>query len=487
VISGVLDALPAVLPAFLIQQRWFGGKAMRIARCEIEDSADLPGPHGDVAVVIASVSYSDALPERYALLVSHRSDTHGLPALGRLGSAEGDWILEAATDPEAARALLHGFIEDRPIPTYRGGVLRYADVGAVARQALATGAPLVKAVGSEQSNTSLRVGPTLVFKLFRRLEPGENPELGLGRFLTSRTSFRAMSGLEGSLTYHPPSGESATLGVLQTWIDNLGDGWSYVLSALGESRRTARRRSTLGSDMTQLGMITGDFHAALESDRSLEAFRPEPVKSSDVDAWSAQLRDRVARVCALIGPRLDAWPDESRRLGKSLLEKSRIAHAIASAGGGGSASFSKIRIHGDYHLGQTLKTASGFTIIDFEGEPATPITARQQKHCALKDVAGMLRSFDYAIETASDQTPDTPDHPWAPPDLRQSFLAGYFQSAGEHGMVSLPASPSAIGQWLTFFELEKAFYELEYEINNRPTWVQIPLRGILRALDAREA
>ena len=273
----------------------------------------------------------------------------------------------------------------------------------------------------EQSNTPLRVGSTLVFKLFRRLESGENPELDLGRFLTSRTSFRAMSALEGSLTYHTPSGASATLGVLQTWIDNLGDGWSYVLSALAESRRTARRRSTLGPDMTQLGMITSDFHSALESDRSLEAFRPESVKSSDVDAWSAQLRDRVARVCALIEPRLDAWPDESRRLGKSLLEKSRIAHAIASAGGGGSASFSKIRIHGDYHLGQTLKTASGFTIIDFEGEPATPITARQQKHCALKDVAGMLRSFDYAIETASEQKPDTPDRSWAPPDLRQLF------------------------------------------------------------------
>jgi len=484
--SGVLDALPAILPAFLIQQRWFGGKARTIARCEIEDSADLPGPHGGVAVVMASVSYSDALPERYALLVSRRSDTHGLPAFGRLGSPEGDWILEAATDPEAVRALLHGFIEDRPIPTYRGGVLRYADVGAVARQVLATGASPVKAVGSEQSNTSLRVGSTLVFKLFRRLESGENPELDLGRFLTSRTSFRAKSALEGSLTYHPPSGESATLGVLQTWVDNLGDGWSYVLAALGEYRRTARRRFSLGPDMTQLGMITSDFHSALESDRSLEAFRPEPVESSDIGAWSAQLRNRVSRVCALIESRVDAWPDESRRLGKSLLEKSRTAHAIASAGAGASAGFSKIRIHGDYHLGQTLKTASGFTIIDFEGEPATPISVRQQKHCALKDVAGMLRSFDYAIETASEQT-DIPVRPWAPPDLRHAFLAGYFQSAAEHRMVSLPASPSAIGQWLTFFELEKAFYELEYEINNRPTWVHIPLRGILRALDAQGA
>jgi maltose alpha-D-glucosyltransferase/alpha-amylase len=482
----LLESLPALLPAFLAQQRWFGSKARTIVRCEAEDAADLPGPV-ETIVVVAGVWYADAMRERYALLLSRRPDTHGLPSLGRLSYPDRDWILETATDPDAARALLHGFVEDRPVPTHRGGVLLYADVGEGARQVLGAGAPPVNAVGSEQSNTSLRVGSTLVFKLFRRLEPGENPELELGRFFTSRTSFRAMSALEGSLTYRPPSGESATLGVLQTWINNSGDGWSYVLSALGECRRTGKRRPPLGPDMTQLGVITGDFHAALESDRSLEAFRPEPVESSDVDTWSTQLLNRVSRVCALIESQLDAWPDESRRLGASLLAKSHVARAIATAAGSASASFSKIRIHGDYHLGQTLKTASGFTIIDFEGEPATPIAVRRQKHCALRDVAGMLRSFDYAIETASEQQADTNDRPWAPPDLRDAFLAGYFQSAAEHEMVSLPASPSAIAQWLTFFELEKAFYELEYEVNNRPTWAPIPLRGILRALDAREA
>jgi maltose alpha-D-glucosyltransferase/alpha-amylase len=146
------------------------------------------------------------------------------------------------------------------------------------------------------------------------------------------------------------------------------------------------------------------------------------------------------------------------------------------------ARFKKLRIHGDYHLGQTLKTPSGFAIIDFEGEPATPIAVRRQKHSALRDVAGMLRSFEYAIETAFDQPSDTSERLRTPPGLRDSFLEGYFRSAAEHRMASLAADRSAIAQWLTFFELDKALYELEYEVNNRPTWAHIPLRGILRAL-----
>jgi maltose alpha-D-glucosyltransferase/alpha-amylase len=325
------------------------------------------------------------------------------------------------------------------------------------------------------------VGSTLAFKLFRRLEPGENPEVEVGRFLTSRTPFRAMSALEGSLTYVPVSGEPVTLGVLQTWIDNQGDGWSYVLSALGEYRHTDTLPPRLTSDLTRLGAITADFHAALESDDSTEAFRPEPVQPSDIDAWSAQLLDRVSRISALIEPRLGAWPDETRRLGASFLAKPDLARAIVSAGSHGVARFKKLRIHGDYHLGQTLKTPSGFAIIDFEGEPATPIAVRREKHSVLRDVAGMLRSFEYALETAFDQPSDTSER-LRTPGLRDPFLEGYFRSAAEHRMASLAADRSAIAQWLTFFELDKALYELEYEVNNRPRWAHIPLRGILRAL-----
>ena len=323
----MLDSLPGLLPAFLARQRWFGGKAKTIVSCEVEDSADLPDLNAEM--VIAGVSYSDALRERYALLLSRRPDALGFPSLGRLAHPDGDWIVEVATDPAAVPALLRGFTKDGPIPTRRGGILRYADIGEAARHVLANADPTVEILSREQSNTSLRVGSMLVFKLFRRLEQGENPELEVGRFLTSRTAFRAMPALEGSLSYIPPSGEPATLGVLQTWVDNQGDGWGYVLSALGEYKRTGMPPPQLALDMTRLGAITADFHAALESDHSSELFRPEPVQPSDIDAWCAQLLDRVSRACALTESRLRTWPDETRHLGASLLSKSQLTRSIA--------------------------------------------------------------------------------------------------------------------------------------------------------------
>jgi maltose alpha-D-glucosyltransferase/alpha-amylase len=482
----MLDSLPGLLPAFLVRQRWFGGKAKTIVSCEVEDSAELPDADAETVAVIAGVSYSDGLRERYVLLLSSRTDAGGFPSVGRVALPGGDWIVEAATDAASAPALLRGFTRGGSIPTRRGGILQYGDTGAAARHVLASD-PRVEALGNEQSNTSLRVGSLLVFKLFRRLQPGENPELEVGRFLTSRTTFAAMSALEGSLTYIAPDGESATLGVLQTWVDNEGDGWGYVLSALDEHRRAGMPPPRLAPEMIRLGAITADFHAALASDHSSEAFRPEPVQQHDIDAWCSQLLDRVSRVCALTETRLRTWPEDTRRLAAALLSKSQITRSIASAAGGAAASFQKIRIHGDYHLGQTLKTPSGFVIIDFEGEPATPMALRRQKHCALKDVAGMLRSFEYAIETSSDHGSDTADHLRRPPGLRERFLEGYLESAGAHELRSIPGDRAAVAQWLSFFELEKALYELEYEVNNRPSWAHIPLRGILRILDAHDA
>jgi trehalose synthase-fused probable maltokinase len=477
------ESLSALLPAFLPQQRWFGGKARTISACEVEDWVDLPATTRGVTLVVAGVSYANGPRERYALLLSRLPDSRGLPSIALL--PDRTCIVEAATDPEAVRALLRVLSEDAPLRTYRGGTLRRADVGEAARRVFAVESPPVAAVRSEQSNTSLRVGSTLVLKLFRRLEPGENPELEVGRFLTSRTTFRAMAALEGSLSYQPPDGAVVTLGVLQTWIDNQGDGWKYVLSGLGEHLRTGSTCPLeLAADMTTLGAITAEFHAALESDDRDEAFRAEPLQPTDVDLWSAQVMDRLSRVCADIELRLDTWPEETRRLGTAILAEARHVSQTAWAARDESAPFHKIRIHGDYHLGQTLKTASGFAIIDFEGEPATPLAERRQKHCALKDVAGMLRSFDYAIESASNHRNDIADRLRTSGGLREAFLDGYLRAGEARGIVSIPADRSACAGWLAFFELEKALYEVEYEINNRPEWTYIPLRGVLRALAA---
>jgi maltose alpha-D-glucosyltransferase/alpha-amylase len=301
-----------------------------------------------------------------------------------------------------------------------------------------------------------------------------------------------MSALEGSITYEPPGGSPATLGVLQAWIENEGDGWAYLLSILRDYRRTRSVPADLPAAITRLGAITSELHAALESDTSLEAFRPEAVRASDVEDWSARLHARVVRSVDLVQSGVTSWPEETRRLGQSLLADGRFTGAVDVVRPPG-ATFHKIRVHGDYHLGQTLKTPSAFAIIDFEGEPLAPIDHRRQKLCALKDVAGMLRSFDYATETAFASSPTEREGAGVvdsrPPGLtpRRWFLDGYFQSATALRNTSVPRERTETAGWLSFFELDKALYELEYEINNRPEWVHIPLRGVRDILGAIRA
>jgi trehalose synthase-fused probable maltokinase len=341
---------------------------------------------------------------------------------------------------------------------------------------------MVRAVGTEQSNTSVRVGGTLVFKLFRRLDAGENPELEVGRFLATRTTFRDMPMLRGSVTYVSPRGAPSTVGVLQDWIESRGDGWSHVLSLL---RQRPPGRQELEEDLFGLGRTTAAFHAALASDPADAAFAPEPVTAADVEKWASGLQACAARVVDLVERGHAAWHDEAQRLGRSLVDRRREAGVLARAPGidGARARFHKIRLHGDFHLGQTLRTADGFVLIDFEGEPARSLQERRLKHCALKDVAGMLRSFDYAVATADEQTRGR-DADDLSGGLRSAFLDGYFSSTAT-ACPFLPENRAVATAWIHFFEAEKALYEVEYELNNRPAWVHIPLRGLLQILRGR--
>jgi maltose alpha-D-glucosyltransferase/alpha-amylase len=232
-----------------------------------------------------------------------------------------------------------------------------------------------------------------------------------------------------------------------------------------------------------LGVTTADFHAALAIDTAELAFAPEPATAADVHAWNRSLLERAARTFRLVEQRLDGWTEDARRLGEALLDlRGRMPVLAKVSELTTSGEFHKIRIHGDYHLGQVLRTPSGFAVIDFEGEPGRALADRRLKHCALKDVAGMIRSFDYAVETACERSPNTPNDTAPGQRLRESFLDGYLTFAVAHRPAFLPRDRHAIDAWIDFFEIEKALYEVEYEIHNRPAWAHIPLRGILRIL-----
>jgi maltose alpha-D-glucosyltransferase/alpha-amylase len=366
----------------------------------------------------------------------------------------------------------------------RGGTLRYGDASAPGAQlvALTPESGSIRPLSAEQSNTSVRLDGRFVFKLFRRLDFGENPELEVTRFVTTRTAFRAMPELRGSLTYLSARGEPSTVGVLQDWIDNHGDGWTHVVSHLRQAHAETGLEPLL-RDLHELGVTTAGFHAALSTETGDPAFTPERVTAADVTSWRASLKEGAARVFHLVERSIDGWGGDARELGAALLDlRDRTPLRVEGPELTARSGFHKIRIHGDYHLGQVLKTSEGFAVTDFEGEPTRPLAERHLKHCALKDVAGMLRSFEYAVDTAYQPGSGARASAMLHRRLRESLLDGYLTPAMAHGAVFLPRDRHTIEAWIAFFELEKALYEVEYEINNRPAWTHIPLRGVLRLL-----
>ncbi len=474
-----LQDLSRHLPEWLVRQRWFGGKARVIDEIEVRDVVWLPAAAHPVALVVADVVYAPAPSagrDRCALVLG-LVDGLGGDAIARVPSLENAYVVDQAAEGDAVRALLAGLVGGPRASGVCGSVLVYADTAPRARQLLSIGAPpLVRPVGVEQSNTSVRVGTTHVFKLFRRLEAGEHPQLEVGRFL-AQAGFLAVPQLEGSLVYRGADGQESALGTLEGWVANEGDGWRHVLARLDACRRDSHLRADLSADLISLGETTAGFHAALASETRLEAFAPEAVGAADAALWQHAVDAQAERTFALLGQRLANLAPEVAPLAQAVLA-ARDGAARQLPDRDEATAFDRIRIHGDFHLGQTLRTRDGFVIIDFEGEPSRPLAARRQKHCALKDVAGMLRSLDYAAATA-DAAAGAESGEAAPlTAMRQAFLDGYLAGADRHGARFLPTSAAARVAWTGLFELEKALYEVEYELNNRPTWVHIPLRAL---------
>jgi maltose alpha-D-glucosyltransferase/alpha-amylase len=475
--------LPGRLAAFLPERRWFAGKARGILGVAFEDAAWLPDGHRPCAFVVVRVREAADRESRYALLLAFDRDAGGLPIVGRVDSGQTTaWAVEAASDRRVALALLRGFGSggDPELPMLRGGVLRYGDCAEVAARVL-DAAPDVHPVGAEQSNTTLRIDRALAFKLIRRLEHGENPDLEVSRFLAARTSFQDMPLLRGSLTYVSAQGQRATVGILQDWIESRGDGWARILDLLRQ-RGDESAVKALREDAFALGQVTERLHRALASDTLETAFAPEPTTAADVVMWRTSVVERARRTRELVERHMASWSIPLRRLGGAFVERSRDLEVLPGVQDQTGYLFRKIRVHGDYHLGQTLRTDTRFVVIDFEGEPARPLSERRAKQAALKDVAGMLRSFDYAVEAAQADAETRDGHGPIARVLRQSFLDGYRATFEDSPPAFAPADPAAVGTWLDFFELEKALYEVEYEINSRPDWVHIPLRGLLRIM-----
>jgi maltose alpha-D-glucosyltransferase/alpha-amylase len=568
-----LSLLQELLPAWLSAQRWFGAKSRTISSVRIAqwfELLNLPA-----AIVFLSITYADAQPntspETYQLPLALTSgpDADAIRAsapasiLASLTTAEGPAILHDATANEAFRQALLSLIEtnatisdieenDGVIPSEGASapesrnprISRAASAESAALTGIPSTAfasargsdPLPSRVGSaEQSNTSILYDQKLILKLFRRLQPGENSDVEIGRFLTEVAHFPRIAPFLGDIRSEIRSGdsqnESTTLAMLQGLVENEGDGWQFTLDELArfyESVATlplpsdtgappsfladppsseapsaiptdAREHAGLSLDAAALlGRRTAEMHLALATHTDNPAFIPEPFTAETLAADVTRIRAQIASALDALKRAFNTLPDELTTDSAALILSRRTqlfarAHAIAEIPPDQAGL--RIRIHGDYHLGQLLRSRSDYVILDFEGEPARPLAERRAKQSPLKDVAGMVRSFSYAAYSALDRFAQRNPaaarslEPWA--QLWQNAVSAEFLNAwratidaaqpSERGSppAHLTPQPLQAQRLLNAYLLEKALYELLYELNNRPAWARIPLAGVL--------
>jgi trehalose synthase-fused probable maltokinase len=466
----------AALGEFLRRQRWFAAKARGLDAVRIEDWAVLD-QRGPLLLALLDVD-----GERYYLPLAVSASADEGDAITRVGS---QMVVEGHADPAFGMKMLEAIGAGREITGQTGSFRCRPMMPWAAPGGGNATASDVQRLSGEQSNTSIALGRELILKSLRRPRPGVNPEVEITQFLTAR-GFPHVPRLVGWMDHAAADGETATVSVLQGFVDNDGDGWRHVLRALGRDARDTRRASPddpLIRDMTELGRVTGELHAALASDPVDPAFTPEPVTVEDARRWEAGIAAALGRASSNADP---GDPELARALrgvsagGDGTLAIRAGLDLLAAAGA------HKIRCHGDYHLGQVLKTRDSFVVIDFEGEPGRPIGERRAKQSPLRDVAGMLRSLNYAVNTVGREARDRSQatlwlESWERL-ARDAFLDGYARAAKQSPVRLVPPSRADLQQACAPFEIDKACYELAYEIDNRPDWVAIPLAGLCRLL-----
>lgn len=435
------------LPDYLKRQRWFGGKAWPIRSADVLDFLTVPSEHASpFMLAVIEVTYELGHPERYVLSVT----------------APGARLEEALDHDANVQALFRMIRDGASLESASGTLLGEPfNPGAIPT----SDAPEVRRLGVDQTNTSVVLGEQAILKVIRRLEPGANPEVEIGRTLQERTDFRAMPELIGTL--HLDSQGPMTLAVLHRFVPDATDGWKFVTGALAEGTLPP----ALFEAVHALGRVVGALHVALASITDLPGFSPEPLQGDDLQRWSSNV---VGELGVTLAQASGVAPD-LQELREGLVERAR---ELASAKPSGQL----IRVHGDLHLGQVLRAEEKWLIFDFEGEPRRSFNQRREKTSALKDLAGVLRSLDYASATSGLKGEARGDFLRRG---REALLKGYLEAT--RGAQFLPEDKETRKVLLRAFELEKLLYELRYEIANRPDWVHIPVEALRRLDGAQDA
>ena len=446
------------LLAFISGQRWFGAKSREVAHARVLEAVVARDEPPLLVLALVEMRFPAGTHEVYHLPLGLRPVGEGWSD-AVVGELDGWTAYDALADPELARALVQLIADEATLDGEHG---RFEFRTVAADGAAAGPLEVVRPMGVEQSNTSVVFDDRDVLKLYRRVEAGINPELELLRFLTER-GFSEIPPLQGWIQ-HSGRLMDATLAILQRYVAGCGDGWSIALESLaGETG------SFLGR-VRRLGEVTGSMHAVLGSDPNDPAFAPEEPSVESIGLLTATIDEEIEQVFASLPERPELEPIAGR--GEEVREQLLLRSRLGPVG-------LVIRHHGDYHLGQVLWTGDDWIVIDFEGEPARSVPERRRKRSPLRDVAGMLRSFAYAASAAAIEQGVEPPPGWED-EARRLFMEGYLETADAR----LLPHGDGLERLLAIFELEKAVYELRYELDNRPDWVPIPVAGILRLLES---
>jgi maltose alpha-D-glucosyltransferase/alpha-amylase len=522
-------SLERALPRYIAERRWFRGKTRKIKSTTVDEVIALPTGNDHARFVLVDVEYVEGSTETYVLPMAfvtgeeatrlEHDRPHSVIARVRVKGGANGLLFDGLASPEWAQLLLSVFGRRKSfagqkgqveVTTYRG----FRQARGRKDQHLEAHIPT-----AEQSNTSIVFGDRLFIKVYRQLEPGENPDVEVGRFLTQTAGFPHAPPVVGSLEYRRNGEGTASLALLQQYVHSQGDAWrmtldlldSYLEQALARNQETGPpavpRKGLLqrtgdgpppeSADVIGvyepmvrlLGKRTAEMHMALASDTEDENFTAEPFSVHYQRSLYQGARVRLRETFQQLRKRIKKLPEPTRTQARTVLEKQSQIDAHLKRIVGTKIEAVRIRTHGDFHLGQVLYTGKDFLIIDFEGEPARSIGERRLKRSPLRDVAGMLRSFHYATVTALRDDRRRPEDvqlltPWAHcwhAWVCSAYVDAWLKAAGEAKFI--PPDRDHLGKLLDFYLLDKCVYELGYELNNRPDWVGIPLNGLAALME----
>lgn len=498
---------------YCVHQRWFAGKGRKLVEIDSKliEPVKLPGCN-NLIIHLFSANFGDGTQQDYffpcqMIWEGRAPEGNVMPgwfiAKTRQQNEVG-YLVDGMGSDEFCHAVMHGMMANLKI-RLANAHLYFTGTGVIDDfndEDLAIRRPII-----EQSHTSVFFGEKYIFKIYRNIQAGPSPELQMGKHLTA-ANFRNIARVAGAIELVQDDGTSTVLGIMQEYIDNQNDCWTFTLNYLDrfleaslvatpdeqqvtDSELQGIHELYLGK-MQTLGQQIGKMHCILAEDSDDPNFKPEPISEKDMLDWTNKIEKALLKTLKQLPAKIDRFSEEIQpQLEKMTEHPAQMTKKMRTMLPSG-VSLVKTRHHGDLHLGQILLAANDFVLIDFEGEPARPLHERIAKHCPIRDVAGVIRSFSYAAETARRKvklekpeafaSASTYTKEWEKAS-RERFLKGYLETTAN--CPSVPANREVFEKILALFCLEKALYEFNYERNNRPEWLEIPVFGLIECLDIR--